>query len=123
MSVTSSHEMLNTNCLNLDAHTIVECDLWWNERNLLVNVWSLFESLKVAWHWIFHHMLQSCSKVEINILTKVKTTLKLCPKTCQWIEIRLWHLDNYEGEIEWPSALDWGNCKTLNMFPQTSQKD
>jgi len=117
MIVTSSHEMLDTNCLNLDAHTIVECDLWWNESNLLLDVWSLFESLKMVLN--FHCMLQSCSKVEINTLTKVKTTLKLCPKTCQWIEIGLWHLDNYEGEIEWPSALDWRNHKTLNMFPQT----
>jgi hypothetical protein len=49
--------------------------------------------------------------------------IKLCPKTCQWIEIGLWHLDNYEGEIEWLGALDWGSHKTLNMFPRTCQKD
>jgi hypothetical protein len=54
MIVISSHEMLDTNCLNLDAHTIVECDIWSNECNLLVDMWYLFESLKMTLNFSPH---------------------------------------------------------------------
>jgi hypothetical protein len=46
MNTTSSHELLNVSCLNLEAYIKVGHDPWQRVRNLLVVVHFLFESLK-----------------------------------------------------------------------------
>jgi hypothetical protein len=48
MSVASPHEISQVNCFNFDAYTTIEHDPWKKNHNLMLDMHSFLESLKVA---------------------------------------------------------------------------
>ncbi len=71
MNVASPHEILQANCLNSDACTIIERDPWKRYRILMLDMCSLFKSPKVALNFS-----RNSSKSLVRVIdapTKVQT--------------------------------------------------
>ncbi len=75
INATSSHEMLHTNCLNLDAYIAASVILE-KMTTICLLICILHLNLQM-WHWILHeYMFQCHSKMKIDIPTKVQTMLE-----------------------------------------------